>query len=461
MDPLSITTGCLSLLGAVGKTTIAITTFLRSYREARTDLADVNLELSGLALLLELLKEDSAISDATVIPESLHTQILSIITNCTAVVSRINHVLEGYTESTASSVKWAAFGKGEIAGLRMSLEAHRASLNLALDFVSVSITASIKEDTGAIRDDLLEIKQDTSQIPQMMEELERLRAIVARSARTEHSSDNYMLQQYLDGLTSYAETVWHESDRCSLNMSSARSSLDLQRLNLTEEVNEPAPGLPPLVHSQRISRETVPHNIETKDTENRAWTSGQKVGVILYDFMAQGDYEVTVAVGDDVIILDDPKNGEWWQVRRIKNGKEGIVPSSYIEPKDVNQHSSKPEEEELVEGRVDALKDCTHTLNIPNPSPPKYHIHPVKITTPRNVSPDKTIRDSHSEPKVRKRLVAVGDSAVGKTPLLVYETSCIRPKQMLTPLQRIFERSVPRNIYPDRLRELCSRCRGG
>ena len=57
----------------------------------------------------------------------------------------------------------------------------------------------------------------------------------------------------------------------------------------------------------------------------------QKRGHILYDFMAQGDDEVTVGVDDEVIILDDTKSEEWWQVRRLKNGKEGVVPSSYIE----------------------------------------------------------------------------------------------------------------------------------
>jgi hypothetical protein len=58
---------------------------------------------------------------------------------------------------------------------------------------------------------------------------------------------------------------------------------------------------------------------------------GQKKGVVLYDFMAQGDDEVTVATGDDVIIIDDTKSEEWWHVRRLKNGKEGVVPSSYVE----------------------------------------------------------------------------------------------------------------------------------
>jgi len=58
---------------------------------------------------------------------------------------------------------------------------------------------------------------------------------------------------------------------------------------------------------------------------------GQKKGVVVYDFMAQGDDEVTVAEGDEVIVLDATKSEEWWNVRRVKNGKEGVMPSSYVE----------------------------------------------------------------------------------------------------------------------------------
>ena len=60
-------------------------------------------------------------------------------------------------------------------------------------------------------------------------------------------------------------------------------------------------------------------------------TGGQKKGHMVYEFMAQGDDEVTVAEGDEVIILDDTKSEEWWMIRRMKNGKEGVVPSSYVE----------------------------------------------------------------------------------------------------------------------------------
>ncbi|EPS37282.1 hypothetical protein H072_9076 [Dactylellina haptotyla CBS 200.50] len=64
-----------------------------------------------------------------------------------------------------------------------------------------------------------------------------------------------------------------------------------------------------------------------------AKSGGKKLGIILYDFDAQGSDEVSVSVGDEVVILDDAQSEEWWNVRRMKNGKEGVVPSSYVEIK--------------------------------------------------------------------------------------------------------------------------------
>ena len=58
---------------------------------------------------------------------------------------------------------------------------------------------------------------------------------------------------------------------------------------------------------------------------------GLRAGRILYDFVAQGDDEVTVRVNDEVAILDDSRSEEWWMVRRLKNGNEGVVPSGYVE----------------------------------------------------------------------------------------------------------------------------------
>ncbi|CAI6332108.1 unnamed protein product [Periconia digitata] len=57
----------------------------------------------------------------------------------------------------------------------------------------------------------------------------------------------------------------------------------------------------------------------------------QKRGVMLFDFGAQGDDEVTVGLGDEILVLDDSASDEWWKVRRLKNGKEGVVPANYVE----------------------------------------------------------------------------------------------------------------------------------
>lgn len=210
MDPLSITTACLALLSAVGKTSIAITSFIRGCREARSDLTSISGELTQLQLVLDLLKDDASVGDDRVIPESLQTQILSIIKNCSAVVDNINTVLEKHSGRTGVP-KWVAFGKAEVAGLRMSLEAHRGSLSLVLELVSVSVSKAILDDVGAVRNDVHDIKQDTSQIPQIMAELTRLRAIVAAGdIPSTARGQNYVLEQYLDSLTSYAETVCND-----------------------------------------------------------------------------------------------------------------------------------------------------------------------------------------------------------------------------------------------------------
>jgi hypothetical protein len=106
-----------------------------------------------------------------------------------------------------------------------------------------------------------------------------------------------------------------------------------------------------------------------KEVWSAASGKEKKKGKMLYDFMAQGDDEVSVAVDDEVIILDDTKSDEWWQVRRIKNGKEGVVPSSYVEiigtiayepasRKGINAGMSTVEQNRLEEQRLakEALK---------------------------------------------------------------------------------------------------------
>ncbi|KAK1836432.1 hypothetical protein QBC39DRAFT_86377 [Podospora conica] len=207
MDPMSITVSCLTLLGVVAKTSLAVTSFIRGCRSARSDLTAISGELIQLQLVLDLLKDDTDLTDDRVIPESLQAQILSIIANCSVVVDTIDKVLRK-NAGKAGPAKWTTNGKTEVDALRMSLEAHRGSLSLVLELVSVSLSKSIKEDTSATRNDVHDIKQDTSQIPHILAELDRLRAIAAKgNSQSTTQNQNHELEQSLDSVMSYAETV--------------------------------------------------------------------------------------------------------------------------------------------------------------------------------------------------------------------------------------------------------------
>ncbi|CAI4213668.1 unnamed protein product [Parascedosporium putredinis] len=67
--------------------------------------------------------------------------------------------------------------------------------------------------------------------------------------------------------------------------------------------------------------------------------NSRKSGQVLYDFVAQGDDEVTVDAGDDVIILDDTKSDEWWQDGKINlhkvNGVKIAVPVEKMSHEDI------------------------------------------------------------------------------------------------------------------------------
>jgi hypothetical protein len=248
MDPLSITTSCLALLTAVGKTTVAVTNFIRGCREARADLTAVAAELSQLAVVLELIKDDTAVTGHDhILPESLQLQIRSIVGNCAAVIDKIDAALQSYGTRMAAA-RWTIYGKSEVAGLRMSLEAHRGSLNLVLELVSVSLSRTIKDNTFALRSEVQAIKQDTVHIPQIWDELTRLRAIVAAlESPAATRGQHFILQQYLDGLSSYAESVCNDvvwdSDGSVHTLSRASSRLNVagSPTSLSETRQEAAP----------------------------------------------------------------------------------------------------------------------------------------------------------------------------------------------------------------------------
>jgi hypothetical protein len=139
MDPLSITSACVALATTIGKVSIQANDFIRHVREARRDIDAVSREMGSIKTVLEVIADDDANPDV-VFPPYLQQQISSIVTNCGLVVGQIQKSLDTYTTGLGKGIKWALRGKEEMDQLRLSLEAHKSALEIALDLVTMCVT---------------------------------------------------------------------------------------------------------------------------------------------------------------------------------------------------------------------------------------------------------------------------------------------------------------------------------
>jgi hypothetical protein len=136
MDPLSITTACVALTTTIAKTSLTVTTFVRSVRAARSDLDGISRELASLTTLLELIAEDTA--DINALPETLRKQIARILSNCQVLLLEIQRLVEKYSGSgVINGSKWTLAGSEDVTKLRLSLEAHKSALEIALEMVTL------------------------------------------------------------------------------------------------------------------------------------------------------------------------------------------------------------------------------------------------------------------------------------------------------------------------------------
>jgi len=82
--------------------------------------------------------------------------------------------------------------------------------------------------------------------------------------------------------------------------------------------------------------------IEEEEEEEKE-SEPPKIAKVLYDYEATLDDDITVHENDNVIVIDD-SDIDWWKVRVVsKNGKEGMVPSSYIKVMVPGEVDEEPE----------------------------------------------------------------------------------------------------------------------
>ncbi|KAF5534765.1 hypothetical protein FNAPI_12274 [Fusarium napiforme] len=196
MDPLSITTGCIGLISTIGTLSLSINSFVRTCREARSDLDRVARELLSLQTVLELIKD--AINEDKTFPTTLAYHVSGILANCHLVIIDLQGYITKYCNTRLrTKAGWAINGQGDVAKLRSNLEAPKAALELALDMLALHTAKAIKVDTAEIRNDTSAIKDGTAQI---LEEINQLQARLS-------NQDDYILQKFLEDMTTYTENA--------------------------------------------------------------------------------------------------------------------------------------------------------------------------------------------------------------------------------------------------------------
>ncbi|KAF2663481.1 hypothetical protein BT63DRAFT_418949 [Microthyrium microscopicum] len=232
MDPITITKGSITAIQLIASTSQTIYKFIRSVRDSRADLDAVELELSQIKRTLELLRDDiKEDADGSLsLPAQVGEQVIGILECCSEAIQQIEKTLEKYDSMTKRSlgkqIKWAEFGKPEINKARDQLETHKRALQLSVDVMSWAVTKQIKQDTGHILDKTTQlignvdnVKLDTEQI---LEVVFKLQAMLTKEQSAENENRNYVLNRFLENLTTYTETVveretvlQYEEDRLS------------------------------------------------------------------------------------------------------------------------------------------------------------------------------------------------------------------------------------------------------
>jgi len=134
MDPLSIATGCITLIVAVGDCTRRIKNFVVSCRDAQKDLAAMSRDLSDLDMTLHILKNDTEANESNQLPANLRQRIRDIMDNCNGALSELKTLLGKYDAAgLQSSTKWALSGKKDADKIRASLQAHKGALSLVVE----------------------------------------------------------------------------------------------------------------------------------------------------------------------------------------------------------------------------------------------------------------------------------------------------------------------------------------
>lgn len=83
------------------------------------------------------------------------------------------------------------------------------------------------------------------------------------------------------------------------------------------------------VHFDTEEPEIIPPREPSEDGEEEQERPEGEQAVALYDFTADGEDELSVQEGENLLVIEKD-SAEWWKCRNV-HGAEGVVPAQYVE----------------------------------------------------------------------------------------------------------------------------------
>ena len=146
--------------------------------------------------------------------------------------------------------------------------------------------------------------------------------------------------------------------------------------------------LEPLPQSSALAR-------TYKEESEEEWSDTETgpIGIILYDFEAQGSDELSVRQDNIVDIIDSTTSAEWWKCKL--GSREGVVPSSYIEKKRQRKQKNKGKRENVRHNSAQSALASVLVRKDSSTPPPPEPPRPNTGSTQSSAQSSSRSRDNH------------------------------------------------------------------
>ncbi|KAI5957998.1 SLA1 [Candida theae] len=128
---------------------------------------------------------------------------------------------------------------------------------------------------------------------------------------------------------------WQIKDLISVNSEKKHVFLELRNppaeLELHAGSKDVADAITSILGEMKGAERAIGLREVQKASQPSTGDANRKIGRLTYDFKAQGDDELNCREGDEVYIINQSKSNDWWMVENVNTGRQGVVPSSYIE----------------------------------------------------------------------------------------------------------------------------------